>query len=1420
MVKSLHILFFLLFAFTSFSQSASPIGPLQVARVTHESQLLPDGQVLVFGGNNHRFSDLKRFSSAELYNPNTKSWSFTGSMHQERDYLASVLLHDGNVLAIGGMDQSSASMATCERYDAATGRWQQASPMATPRMQHAAATLRDGTVLAAGGARGKKSELYDPYDDVWIPTGDMQLEHGAGMAMLLLNNGTVLAMGGELTPRQAEIFNPQTLRWTLLNSFTARRHFFHSMIQLKSGKILIVGTQSLNYSDQVSAELYDPFWQSFSSTGNTATNVGVVRMVMLEDGKVLLYSLGDLFAPTDTKTIQIYDPEKGTWSADKLTYIGAHNATVQMLHEGSILIAGGAWTTGNGASDAGFLYHQQSDAACSPPAVNLKVDGSSVCNGQDATVILPVTERGVLYEAYIGSKPLGGAMAGGGAITLAIPKGMLSPGNNTVKIRASKQGCVSRFLPNTAHIKVELPAGSKPELSVKGSAYLCHGENVEVAGPAGMAGYEWSTGETTQKITVSGFGRYRLRVKDEQGCLSRYSDAFEITTVSGTSTFAGYNESVCSGTSAFALTDFSPLGGSWTGKGVSPEGNFDPAVSGPGEHVLTYTVCGGSRTKKVTVRPVPKVNDFYLEADQETVCYGGYTKVRVMNAEPGVSYQFWMDGKLVTTATRASSFVSVGQVTVRDDTRLIVKGIYASECGSDTLTKEFNFKLFVDPAQPVGTRTPFVCRKNAAQVYVLNSDPGVLYQLKKGNKNIGGPQLGNGDTLFLPTGVLLETSTFSVVGNHNSCTVALKQTVTIDVSGPLAHFAITSHNPEVGEAIEFFNTSEHAGGGYRWSFGPATSVAESTEKDPPPVTFSKIGTYAIKLIATGVEGCRDSLTVKVNVIAPVEETAVNYSVYSSYYRISQVLGVVHDAHDNRYVLYQEENISHLPEDHKAGAYSNRGDSIDLSLSNEPGYNNRHILMKYNAKGTLQWSTQLRHQSDRARGGDLVTDSEGNIYFTYYHYEHVDDIRIYSTDGKHITFDPPHKGNGFYSVVVVKYNKNGLLQWHNNYLAQYNNWNVNLTLDKDFNVYASSDMSLCKFSADGALVWEKKTGYADIETDSEGNVWGVRHENLVVDKYSSDGTLLLSSDELVQVGTKQLQTFPRFMKIDENGNLYVIGEFSGGFAFNQDKLTALNYYRDFFICKINSQGGHRWIRQIAPVSMFTLNGMDLKDGKIVFLGGAYHAATLRYNRLAGNVFANQLKVEQENFIGITDTLAGASVRIATIANSIPPNYSYAHPLIAFQNNTDQVAFATLHNSGQLLGQDIEVKSMSEYQSNQFIFQVPLKTIFPPMAPVSVFSTAGAVCAGPPVQFYDSSLGDPESWEWSFPGASPATSTERNPVVTFTKPGTYQISLTAANAQGAGETFVQSTVIGQVPLVSLPPFNTIELGTCLMAKKAVN
>lgn len=52
----------------------------------------------------------------------------------------------------------------------------------------------------------------------------------------------------------------------------------------------------------------------------------------------------------------------------------------------------------------------------------------------------------------------------------------------------------------------------------------------------------------------------------------------------------------------------------------------------------------------------------------------------------------------------------------------------------------------------------------------------------------------------------------------------------------------------------------------------------------------------------------------------------------------------------------------------------------------------------------------------------------------------------------------------------------------------------------------------------------------------------------------------------------------------------------------------------------------------------------------------------------------------------------------------------------------------------------------------------------------------------IQFTDISSNSPSSWLWSFPGGVPATSTAPNPVVSYSTPGVYDVSLTVNNALG--------------------------------------
>ena len=59
---------------------------------------------------------------------------------------------------------------------------------------------------------------------------------------------------------------------------------------------------------------------------------------------------------------------------------------------------------------------------------------------------------------------------------------------------------------------------------------------------------------------------------------------------------------------------------------------------------------------------------------------------------------------------------------------------------------------------------------------------------------------------------------------------------------------------------------------------------------------------------------------------------------------------------------------------------------------------------------------------------------------------------------------------------------------------------------------------------------------------------------------------------------------------------------------------------------------------------------------------------------------------------------------------------------------------------------------------------------------------AKCPGEVVQFTDASINAPTSHSWSFPGGSPETSDLQTPVVQYTTPGQYDVSLTVVTADG--------------------------------------
>jgi Galactose oxidase, central domain len=187
-------------------------GAMSTGRVDATSALLPNGEVLVAGGENWT-GTYSRFAlqSAELYDPTIGKFTETGQMNVARQAAVAITLKNGTVLIAAGFGRNvqglpSGGVVRSEIYDPASGSFKTTGTMTAVRSMYcqgcrpAASILNDGRVLFAGGIDDdgtvlKSAEVYDPVSGTFTRTGDLKAARVSPTATLL-PDGKVLIEGG------------------------------------------------------------------------------------------------------------------------------------------------------------------------------------------------------------------------------------------------------------------------------------------------------------------------------------------------------------------------------------------------------------------------------------------------------------------------------------------------------------------------------------------------------------------------------------------------------------------------------------------------------------------------------------------------------------------------------------------------------------------------------------------------------------------------------------------------------------------------------------------------------------------------------------------------------------------------------------------------------------------------------------------------------------------------------------------------------------------------------------------------------------------------------------------------------------------------------------------------------------------------
>jgi PKD repeat protein len=431
----------------------------------------------------------------------------------------------------------------------------------------------------------------------------------------------------------------------------------------------------------------------------------------------------------------------------------------------------------------------------------------------------------------------------------------ISPNNMTTYtlVGTDNSGCSS--LPVTKTIVV----GMNPTITniANSDTTICSGGSSTLsvtafAGGGSQLTYDWSTGESTQSITVSPSTTtlYIVTVSGLYGCSS--SDTTTVTMNSGqvgpTVTVDQPMIELCQGaTSQITVVATSSVSGSiftWinaNGNTVSTTETL--TVNAPNQNT-TYTVqvtdpsngCVSSVSSMVNINPVPTAN---LTTSNATVCANGSTVIDLTIGNTGgqstSAYAInWTPGTLtgssVTVSPTATTTYSVS----------VTSPFGCTQSNSLTITVD---PMLVGAIVSISPSDTIQCQSNLSPVMlVVNSnDPLLTYTWF--------PQsvISTNDSILVNP---LTTTIYTVSAtNQVGCVSSASATVVIE-QNPVASFSYTNSASNSAS----FNTST-IGATYLWSFGDGAT----SELQNPQHTYAASGTYNVTLVVTNSSGCSDTI---------------------------------------------------------------------------------------------------------------------------------------------------------------------------------------------------------------------------------------------------------------------------------------------------------------------------------------------------------------------------------------------------------------------------------------------------------------------------------------------------------------------------------------------------------------------------------
>jgi len=463
-----------------------------------------------------------------------------------------------------------------------------------------------------------------------------------------------------------------------------------------------------------------------------------------------------------------------------------------------------------------------------PSIINAGPD-HSVCLNSSSFSLVPVQN--------------GGTWSGSASVTSAGVFSPTSAGTHQLTYSLNIGLCISTDL-------VVVTVYQNPSVNAGNDVAICQGQSTTLTGIAagGLAtyAYSWSSGGNpvggSAFVAVSPLlnTTYNLNVIDANNCSA--TDQVTVTVHSLPIVNAGSDSQFCNNPVPENLSGYSPLGGSWSGSGVTAGGVFTP--NGTGTFTLTYTFTNGggctvTDQHLVTVSngvPVNAGADFSqcisadeFELSDNTSSIGTWSGLGILDANSGQ-----------VDPVSAGSGVHVYTL--------------SNGSGSCLYTDVVSVTLNGDPIVSAGANVSFCANQGVVTLTGNSPSNGTWFGNQIINANTGTFNASAAPGNYVVGYTYLDPLT--------GCEATAFKGVAISAL-PSAAFTLPSHAC-LNTSFTPVNQSSGASS-YQWNFDDGIGVISGPA---PSHQFTWSGTYDVQLTAVNNAGCTHSVTHSIPAIAP------------------------------------------------------------------------------------------------------------------------------------------------------------------------------------------------------------------------------------------------------------------------------------------------------------------------------------------------------------------------------------------------------------------------------------------------------------------------------------------------------------------------------------------------------------------------